>query len=441
MNATTQTTQSSLQLHIQYRSIDSLSIQSRNPRVHSKTQVQQIAKSIRTFGFCCPLLIDSRNRVVAGHGRLLACREMGMTEVPIIQLAHLTAEQARAFLIAENRLTLNSSWDESALALHFQELSALELNFDLEVTGFSTTEIDLLIEPNRSEISDATLPTTDGPPITRSGDLWQLGKHRLLCANSLDRENFTLLMNRKRAACVFSDAPWNVPVQGHVSGLGAIQHREFAMASGEMSRPEFIAFLSRVFENLVSVSIDGAVHFQCMDFRHTAEMMAAGEGSYSALLNLCVWAKDNAGMGSFYRSQHELIFVWKVGTASHRNNIELGRHGRHRSNVWNYAGLNSFSGRRGEEGNLLALHPTVKPVAMVADAILDCTARGDIVLDPFLGSGTTLLAAERVGRVCCAMEIDPLYVDVAIRRWQKLTGDDAVRADGVTFTDAEVARG
>jgi DNA modification methylase len=435
------TTPSSLHLHIRYRSIDSLSMQKRNPRLHSKAQIRQIARSIETFGFNCPILIDATSHVVAGHGRLLACRLLGMTEVPTIELAHLTAEQARAFLIAENRLTLNSSWDDALLALHFKELSEVNLEFDLETTGFSTTEIDLLIQNGNADPADEIPPADSGPPVTRVGDVWQLGKHRIVCANALDRDTYAVLMNRKRAAAIITDPPFNCRIAGHVSGLGAVQHKEFAMASGEMSRPEFIAFLSRVFENLVSVATDGSLHYIFIDWRHLTEMIAAGDGAYSELLNVCIWAKDTGGMGSFYRSRHEMVFVWKAGKAPHRNNIELGRHGRNRTNVWECAGANSFAGRSSEDGNVLALHPTVKPVPLIADAILDCTARGDIVLDPFLGSGTTLLAAERVGRTCYAIEIDPAYVDVAIRRWQRLTGGHAVRADGVTFTDVEVARG
>ncbi len=235
-------------------------------------------------------------------------------------------------------------------------------------------------------------------------------------------------MDGARAQMVFTDPPFNVPIQGHAGGTSAIKHREFAMAAGEMTASEFTAFLRTAFERLVEASIDGSIHFICMDWRHMAELLTAGQASGVELKNLCVWAKDNAGMGSLYRSQHELVFVFKAGRAPHRNNVELGRHGRHRSNLWSYPGVNSFSGRGGEEGGLLALHPTVKPVAMVVDAILDCTARGDLVLDPFLGSGTTLVAAERVGRRCRALELDPLYVDTAVRRWQALTGDAARHA-------------
>ena len=249
----------------------------------------------------------------------------------------------------------------------------------------------------------------------------------MLCGSALDAAAFTALLSDERAAMVFTDPPYNVPIDGHASGLGAIHHRPFPMASGEMDGAEFTSFLSEAFRNLVAFSVDGAVHFICMDWRHVEELLAASRAAYDELKNLCVWVKDNGGMGSLYRSQHELVFVFKHGRQGHRNNVQLGRFGRNRSNVWHYPGANSFA-RGGGEGNLLALHPTVKPVALVADATLDCSARGDIVLDAFLGSGTTLIAAERTGRRCYGLELDPAYVDTTIRRWQALTGGSARHA-------------
>jgi DNA modification methylase len=273
--------------------------------------------------------------------------------------------------------------------------------------------------------------------------MWLLHRHRLLCGSALDSAVFAALMGEERAATAFIDPPYNVRIDGHAGGLGAIHHRPFPMASGEMDRPEFTAFLGEAFRNLAAFSVDGAIHFVCMDWRHVEELLAAGREAYDELKNICVWVKDNAGMGSFYRSRHEFIAVFKHGRQGHRNNIQLGQFGRNRSNVWHYPGANSFT-RYSEEGNLLALHPTVKPVAMVADAILDCSARGDIVLDAFLGSGTTLIAAERTGRRCHGMELDPAYVDTSVRRWQKLTGGSARHAaSGRSFDDlareAEVA--
>ena len=292
-------------------------------------------------------------------------------------------------------------------------------------------EIDFRIESaaaaDKADIADAMPPEPAGPAVCQPGDLWLLGRHRLYCGSALDSGAFSLLMDGERAATVFTDPPYNVPIDGHASGLGAARHREFAMASGEMDTRQFTEFLAQSCELLTRNCIDGSIHYICMDWRHSAELLAAGNAHYSELKNICVWVKHNAGMGSHYRSQHEFIFVFKNGRAPHRNNIELGRFGRHRSNVWNYPGINSF-GRAGEEGNLLALHPTVKPVALVADAILDCSARGDIVLDAFLGSGTTIIAAERTGRRCYGLEIDPVYVDTIIRRWQSYTGGSATHA-------------
>jgi DNA modification methylase len=277
--------------------------------------------------------------------------------------------------------------------------------------------------------------------VSRVGDLWQLGRHRALCGNALERSGFALLTEGKTANLVFIDPPYNVSIEGHVSGLGAVCHREFPMASGEMSEAEFTRFLSTTFEQLCAFSRPGSMHYICMDWRHLREFLGAGAKTYGDLLNLCVWVKSNGGMGSLYRSQHELIGVFKNGKARHRNNVELGRHGRNRTNVWTYPGVAGF-GRQNEEGVLLSLHPTVKPVALVADAILDCSGRGDLVLDAFLGSGTTLIAAERTGRTCYGIELDPLYVDTIIRRWQAYAGEIARHTvSGQSFAELAEERG
>jgi hypothetical protein len=415
---------------IVYRAIDALTPDPANPRWHSRKQIRQIAKSIRIFGFNVPILIDREGKVIAGHGRLLACRELGITEVPTLCLDHLTQAQARAFMIADNRLTEIASWDDQLLAQQLKDLSLSGLDFSLEITGFEMGEIDLRIASledtpaQDADPADVLPESSDGPPVSKIGDLWLLGHHRILCGNALDPEAFTALMGEKHAAAVFTDPPYNVEIDGHAGGLGAIHHRPFPMASGEMSKAEFTAFLAQACRNLAAFGAAGSLHFICMDWRHLDELLAAGAGAYGELKNLCVWVKNNAGMGSLYRSQHELVFVFKQCGEAHRNNVQLGRFGRTRSNVWHYPGVNSFA-RRGAEDNLLALHATVKPVAMVADAILDCTERGGIVLDAFLGSGTTVIAAERTGRRCCGLELDPVYVDTAIRRWQALTGERA----------------
>src|SRR6266478_5871361 len=420
-------------LKIIYQQIEDLKFDPGNPRVHAKRQIGQIASSIRIFGFNVPVLVDRHGNVVCGHGRLLACHELGMTEVPTLCLDHLTSAQARAFMIADNRLAEIATWDDQLLAQQLKDLSLLGLDFSLEVTGFEMGEIDLRIaslddmpEPD-DDPADAVPELSAGPPLSKISDLWILGQHRVLCGSALDTLAFTALMGEQHAATVFTDPPYNVEIDGHASGLGAVHHRPFPMGFGEMNRAEFTAFLGQALRNMAAFSAAGSLHYICMDWRHLDELLAAGADAYGELKNLCVWVKDNAGMGSLYRSQHELILIFKQCGGSHRNNVQLGQFGRNRTNVWNYPGANSFA-RSGAEGNLLALHPTVKPVALVADAILDCTERGGIVLDAFLGSGTTMIAAERTGRRCYGLELDPVYVDTAIRRWQVLTGGKARHA-------------
>jgi DNA modification methylase len=432
-------------IEVVYRSISELRVDPRNPRVHSKRQLRQIAQSIEAFGFNVPVLVDANLKVIAGHGRILACQQLGWREVPTICLLHLTDAQARAFMIADNRLTENSAWDEHLLAEQLNELSLLDLDFELEATGFEMGEIDLLIQGNGAEHhgeddpADA-IPPSSGPPVSRSGDLFLLGRHRVYCGSALDPAAYSAVMQRCKAAMVFTDPPYNVRIEGNVSGLGAIHHREFAMASGEMSEAEFTAFLNKACALAARHTAPGSLHFICMDWRHMGELLAATRAVYTQLLNVCVWIKDNGGMGSFYRSQHEFVFVFKYGAGRHRNNVQLGQYGRNRTNVWHYPCANSFS-RSGDEGNLLAQHPTVKPVAMVADAIMDCTARRDAVLDFCLGSGSTVIAAERTGRRCCGLEIDPIYVDVIVRRWQAFTRDQAVHANsGRTFDEVAADR-
>ena len=424
------------------RPIAELKPDPKNPRTHSQKQVRQVADSIATFGFIVPMLVDSGGTIIAGHCRLLAAGLLGLSSVPTISVDHLTSAQVRAYQIADNKLTENGEWSDQLLAEAFQELSPLDLDFSLEVTGFELPEIDLRIQslqeapPIEDDPAD-DLPQVEAVAIAQEGQLWQLGEHRLLCGSALDEAAYKALMDGALAGLVFTDPPYNVKIDGHVSGNGKVQHREFAMASGEMSRAEFTQFLQGVFGQLVAYSKPRSIHDICMDWRHLVEILAAGEAVYAELLNLCVWAKTNGGMGSLYRSQHELVLVFKNGAGPHCNNVQLGRFGRNRSNVWTYPGINNF-GRGTEEGNLLALHPTVKPVALIGDAILDCSKRGDIVLDPFLGSGSTLIACERTGRRCYGIEIDPLYVDIAIRRWHKFTGMEAVcHTTGRTFAQHE----
>jgi DNA modification methylase len=374
-------------------SIQSIVPDPTNPRRHTREQIRAIARSIEAFGFNAPILVDSGNRVVAGHGRLEAAKLLGIAEAPVIRLEHLSEQQAKAYMLADNKLTDRSSWDDRKVAIVLKELSDIAVDFEIEATGFEAPEIDLRIQslepPDESADSADEFETSEGPPVSCLGDLWALGDHRLLCGNALDSHAYGALLAGEKAGAVFTDPPYNVRVKGHVSGKGARQHREFPMAAGELTEDAFCRFLVDAFGLMVSHSVDGGTFFACMDWRHVFEIVSAIRALGCAPLNLCVWVKTNGGMGSLYRSRHELVLVFGRRDATRVNNVQLGRHGRNRTNVWNYPGMNSFARRGRTRG--LDLHPTVKPIAMVSDAILDVTQRGDIVLDPFCGSGTTIL--------------------------------------------------
>jgi DNA modification methylase len=398
----------------------------RNARTHSKKQIKQIAASIEQFGFVNPVLVGDDGEIIAGHGRVEAARLLGMTSVPTLALSHLSAAQRRAYVIADNKLALSAGWDSEILAIELQGL--IDLDFDVELTGFSLAEIDLVIDgageadPTRADATDDVVPVVDGVAVTQPGDIWLLGRHKLICGDARSHSDMAALMGTERADMVFTDPPYNVPIEGHVCGLGSVHHRDFAFASGEMSEAQFTEFLEQSLGNMANVMRDGAIAFVCMDWRHMGELLSAGKSVFSELKQLGVWNKTNGGMGAFYRSKHELIFVFKSGTASHTNSFGLGETGRYRTNVWDYAGISSISANRAEE---LAMHPTVKPVTLIADAIRDCSKRGEIILDPFAGSGSTLIAAEKTGRCARLVEYDPLYCDTIIRRWQAFTGKQA----------------
>ena len=428
-------------LKISYKDPDQLKKRPRNPRTHTPKQIKQIVASIKEFGFISPVLIDGSDEIIAGHGRVEAAKLVGMSDVPTVRVDHLTPTQIRAYVIADNKLAENAGWDRELLTLELQELS-VDLNFDVTITGFETAEVDFLIGELGEETPDEAdqVPQIDRsvPAVSRAGDRWQIGNHVLLCGDALHENNYVNLLDSQKAQLVFTDPPYNVAIDGHVSGHGRVKHREFAMASGEMSTQEFTKFLETALGCLAEFSSNGSIHFICMDWRHLRELLDAAAKPYGELKNLCVWAKTNAGMGSLYRSQHELIFVFKNGTAPHINNIELGRFGRNRSNVWNYAGVNTFGSDRDTE---LAMHPTVKPVAMVADAILDCSKRNGIILDAFAGSGTTLIAAEKTGRRGYGIEIDPHYVDTIIRRFDQVYGLKAIHTQSkLDFDDMRTRR-
>lgn len=409
---------------IRHLPIADLTAYANNARLHPKKQVQQIAGSIRAFGFINPIIIDEHKVIIAGHGRYEAAKLLGLMEVPTIIASHLSEAQVRAYRLADNQLALNSEYDEDLLKVELGELAELDLDFDLEIIGFETAEIDQFLGGSGHEAPDPAdqVPAVSRKIVTQPGDIWQLGKHRLICGDATQEDTYAVLMQEDRAQAIITDPPYNVRIDGNVCGTGKIKHREFAMASGEMTDAEYGAFLDRFMAHCKAYSADGSLHYIFIDWRHVHDVIHAGHAHYQEFKNICVWAKQNAGLGSMYRSQHEFAVLFKHGKAAHINNIELGKYGRYRTNVWSYAGVNSF-GRQQED---LQMHPTVKPVAMLADAIKDCTRRGQIVLDAFAGSGSTLIACEGTGRVARCIELDPVYCDVIVRRWQERTGDAAI---------------
>lgn len=427
---------------IEFASPGSLKPNPTNARTHNEKQIALIAASIRNLGFNNPVLVDAKDMIIAGHGRVSAAKEVGLAKIPIIRLDHLSKEAARAYVLADNRLAELAGWDQEILAAELEELSALDLEFDIELTGFSIPEIDQAIETAGAYAVSASeldqLPELTTRSVTRQDDIWIISQHRLICGDATRDETFKDLLGGEKAGLVFVDPPYNVPISGHVSGLGKHQHREFAMASGEMSNDEFTRFLTRSLQLLATHSRDGALHYVCMDWRHMGELHAAGELAYDALINLCVWVKNNGGMGSLYRSRHEMVFVFKHGDAPHLNNVQLGKYGRYRTNVWEYAGANSFGKTRDDD---LAAHPTVKPVQMVADAILDASKPGDIILDGFAGTGTTLIAADKVRRRGYGIELDPIYCDVVVKRLSAACGEEAIHQEsGLTFDELAAQR-
>ena len=430
-----------IRLSIQQIPISEIRFSANNPRRHSERQTQMLVASIAEFGMVTPVLLDANNALIAGEARVRAATLSGLTVVPAISITHLTAGQIRAYRIAGNRLAEKAEWNKEVLASELNYLASFDLDFNFDAIGFETAEADILLE----SVAEATTNADDLPeiaadrlPTSRPGDLWILGDHRVLCGSALDALAYAELLQGRLATMVITDPPYNVKVDGHVSGLGQIKHREFAMASGEMTDSQFVGFLTTCLGHAANNSVDGAIHDIFMDWRHLYQLSIAALRIYSEQKNLCVWNKSNAGMGSLYRSKHEMVAIYKAGTAPHINNIDLGRHGRYRTNVWDYAGVNTFGKDRDA---MLAMHPTVKPVALIADAIKDCSRRGDIILDPFGGSGTTFIAAEKTGRVGALIEIDPLYVDVIVDRWQSFTGRKAIlAASGQTFEETAVGR-
>lgn len=416
--------------------IDDINPYANNTKKHPVWHVNQLIASIKQFGFITPIITNDKYEIIAGHGRCEAAKKLGLKQVPVILVSNLSKAEVKAYRIADNQLNLNTGHDEDLLRVELQGLDNLDLDFGLETLGFSTGELDIIIggdAPAEDDEADK-IPEVEELFVTKPDDIWILGAHILLCGNSLEPANYKALMNGDTANAVFTDPPYNVPVSGHICGNGKIKHDEFAMASGEMSDDEFEAFLFDIIALLIEFSKNGSLHYICIDWRGIHQLISAGQGQYSELKNICIWNKSNGGMGSLYRSKHEFVPVFKNGSASHTNNILLGKHGRYRTNVWDYPGVNSF----GSKGDL-EMHPTVKPVAMVADAIMDCTKRGEIVLDPFAGSGSTLIACEQVGRAARCIELEPKYCDVIIRRWQEFTDQEAIHAEtGKTFNETQI---
>ena len=414
-------------LKIIYKSPTQLKPRTKNPRTHTKKQIQQIAASIKEFGFINPVLIDGGDGIVAGHGRVEAAKLLGMTDVPTLRVEHLTPAQIRAYVIADNKLAENAGWDRALLALELQELS-VALNFDVTVLGFETAEVDLLIQNSGEDGRDAAdaVPEADRsmPSVSRVGDTWRIGDHLVLCGDALDHDSYARLLGSQKAEMVFTDPP------SELADAGSRSRRKFtasglAGAAADGSPDAYTSFLETVFSRLIDFSVRGSIHFVCMDWQHLRELLNAATKPYGELQDLCVWSKTNAGMGGLYRSGHELVLVFKNGAAEPISNVEVGRHRRHRSNVWTYAGPKISGGDRNGE---LARLPARKPVALIADAILDCCRRGGIVLDAFAGSGSTLIAAEKTGRRGFGIEIDPHQVDRIVRRLERLFGLKAVHA-------------
>lgn len=411
------------------RQIETLRLPKRRVRKLDPVHVREVANAIRAFGFTVPVLITADGEIIDGVVRVEAGRQAGLETIACIVVDHLSETELRLLRLAVNRLSEKGAWDIEALQVEFEELVVLEA--PVEISGFDLEQIDqILLDDGEDHVEQGPVePEADAVAITRHGDIWHLGDHRLVCGDAREPKSYgSLFDDGELARLVLTDEPFNVKIAGHVTGG---KHREFAMASGEMSNEEFLLFNRAWMEACLRHVVDGGLISTFIDWRGLPVALSAAASLDLDQLNLVVWAKSNAGRGSLYRSGHELLPIWKSGTAPHVNNIELGRHGRWRSNVWTAPGASSL-GSDAREG--LKHHPTVKPVALLEDAILDLTRRGEIVIDPFLGSGSTLVAAEKTGRICRGCEFDTAYCDLIVRRWSELTGKEAILAEtGETF--------
>jgi len=405
-------------------------------RIHKQEKIKRLAKSIQTTGVFVPIVV-SNGEIVAGNARFMAAKLIGLSQVPVVDASNLTETQRRAYTIADNRFTLDAEWNLPVLQIELSELRAI--HFDFELVDFEIPEVDFIINNSESKkqkvVEESVVDDLNILAKVSSGDLWQLGKHRLFCGNALSDDSYKSLMQNDLATMVLTDPPFNVPIGGHVCGNGKIQHEEFAMASGEMSEVEFIQFLRTFIQHLIRYTSNGSLSYIFMDWRHSFELLTAGK-LYSELKNICVWNKVVGGMGSLYRSQHELIFVYKNGVGKHINNVQLGKFGRNRTNVWDFKGVHVTNPENKDD---LKFHPTCKPVKMLQEIILDASNPGSGILDCFAGSGSTLLACEKTDRVCYAMELETHYCDVIIHRWEAQTGEKAVLISNINNDDKEVS--
>lgn len=435
--------QHNLRVDIVYRPVAEIHAYGRSLRKRSKRWSSAMKASIQRFGLILPILIDQGGQIIGGEGVFEVAKECGFTEVPTVRIDHLSETDIQLLRLALNRIAEESSWDTLELTEEWRELLPLTIDLGYEVSGFATPEIDsLLHQPpagaGRDADDDPVEVGMPGSEVSRLGDIWQLGDHLVLCGSSLEPENLQRVMGEDRARMVLTDAPYNVKIQGNVGGLGKHKHREFVQASGEMSEAHFTEFLTTSITALAAFCRNGALLYMFMDWRHVWEIMSGIRAADLTMINMAVWAKTSPALGAFYRSQHELCFIARKGDEKHKNNIDLGRWGRTRSNVWQYAGVNSFGPGRDEQ---LAMHSTCKNVSMLVDAIRDASDRGEIVLDGFLGSGSTLIAAERTGRICRGVELDPLYVDTILHRWKRVTDSEGVLQDtGETFSQVAERR-
>ena len=426
---------------IEFLGIHEITDSKRSARTHSAKQIRKLAKSISRFGFINPVIVDAKGSVVCGTARLAAAQKLGLNRIPIIRAIHLSEHEIKAYRLADNRIAEDGRWNNELLRIELNEILEIDEDFELTLTGFDTVEIDEILIDERgggTEREDSVPDVHAVPHVTQRGDVWWIGNHRVLCGDARDVEAITGALHGDIPRLSAIDPPYNVPIAGHVSGLGRHKHGDFAMASGEMDRDTFVEFLKESLNALRQISLDGSLHFVFMDWRHIRDLIEAGEAVFEEFKNLVVWRKSNAGMGTFYRSQYELVAIFKSGREPHVNNFELGQNGRYRTNVWDYEGCTSMGKNRDDA---LSMHPTVKPTDMISDLIRDCTNRGDVVLDTFAGSGTTLVAAEQTDRTAVLVEYDPAYVDVILQRASEAVGVEPIHEEtGLTLSQMQAHR-